>query len=297
MRDVGEAGGRFALAGLAAAGFAISLVALVSSQLALMSILDTDRAERAAEQIARSRFTADVIEQMVGRSIAPVAGEGLAQQAATVASNDPRVLEVVESSLIDAHRQIVDPDAPTDVADGNAAVGSAIVRSILDTARSNGIDVAALGAGDAASLDPAAIASGAGLPEVVPDDLPRLGLRQIAETTRSIALVAMFFFAAIAVLAHPRPGRSLRGIGTRVAVVTGGWLAVLVVAGWVIERFADTLFGEMIDTVWSDAVPSMLLLLGAGVAIGIALVLGGIAADGYSGERRQRRRPPRRYGP
>jgi len=285
--------GRLIVAGFAAAGFALALVALVSSQLALMSILDTDRAAQAAEQIARSRFTADVIDQTVMRAVAPVAGEDLARQASTIASQDPNVLRVVEASLLNAHRQIVDPDAPAEAVDGNVAVGSAIVTSIEDTAAANGVDLEALGLGDVTGtggLDPAAIATEAGLPDVVPEDIPRLGLRDIAETTRWIALIAMCVFAMIAVLAHPRPGRSLRGLGTKLAVVTGVWLLVLLVAGWIIGLISNTLFGEMIDSVWSDAVPSMLLLVGAGVAIGVALVLAGIALDGYDRTRDRRRR-------
>lgn len=284
--------GRLTVAAFAAAGFAIALVALVSSQLALMSILDSGRAERAAEQIATSRFAADIIEQTVTRAIAPVAGADIARVAATAASTDPSVTRVVETSLVNAHRQIVDPDAPAEVIDGNLAVGTAIVNSILDTAAANGVDPAALGfdfsADDVASLDPGRIASDAGLPSVVPDDLPRLGLLPIAETTRVIALIALVLFAFIAITVHPRPGRSLRSLGTAIAVITGAWLVAMLLAGWVIGLIANTLFGELIDAVWSDAVPEMLLLVGAGVVIGVALVLAGVALDGYLRERRRR---------
>lgn len=281
-------GARVALAGLASAGFAIALVTLVSSQLALMSILDADRAARAAEQIAASRFTADLIDQTVVRAISPVAGDALAGQAAGVASSDPEVLRVVETTLLDAHGRIVDRDPPAEVVDGNVAVGSAIVDSLLDTAAANGVDLAALGLGDGAGVDSAAIASDAGLPDVVPDDLPRLGLRDVAETTRTISLFALLLCAAIAVLAHPWPGRSLRGLGIRLAIVTGGWLVALLIVGWIIGLISNTLFGEMLETVWSDAVPSMLLLVGAGVAIGVALVFAGVSVEGFSRERERR---------
>ena len=272
------------VARLAGVGFVIALVAVVASQLALMSVLDAGRADRAAQQIAESRFTADLIDQTVVRAIAPVAGDALAQQAAGVASTDPNVLRVVETSLLNAHGQIVDRDPPVEVVDGNLAVGSAIVTSIVDTASANGVDVAALGLGGPGGPDPAAIAEDAGLPEVVPTDLPRLGLRSVAETTRTIALVAMVLCAAIAVVAHPRPARGLRGLGIKVATVTGTWFAALLVTGWVISLTSNTLFGEMIDAVWSDAVPSMLFLVGAGVAIGIALAFAGISVDGFSRE-------------
>lgn len=276
--------GRRIVAGCCAAGVTIALVALVTAQLALMSILDSSRAERAAEQIARSRFTADIIEQTVIRAVAPVAGADIAEHAATAASTDPDVLRVVEAALVDAHRQIVDPDAPADVLDGNAAVGTAIATSIRDTAAANGIDLA--------GFDPTAIDRNAELPEVVPTDLPRLGLRQAAQTVRAIALIAMILAALLAFFIHPRPGRSLRGLGVQTAIITGIWFIAMVVTGWVIDRFANTLFGEMIDVVWSDSVPAMLLLVGAGVVIGIALALGGMALDGYDRDRRRRAQLP-----
>jgi hypothetical protein len=278
--------GRIALAGFCAAAFALSLVALVTAQLALMSVLDATRAERAAEQIAESRFTADVIEQTVINAVAPIAGDQLAQEAAGMASGDPRVSDVVAEALIAAHRQVVDAEAPEDPPDGNVAVGSAIVTAVLDAAAANGIDPATLGLGEASTatpgeIDPEAVAGDMGLPSVVPTDPPRLGLRQIAETTRTIALIGVIVFGLGAVLIHPRPGRSLRSVGLTVAVVTGLWLVAMLVAGWIIGAVADTLFGEMIDAVWSDAVPSMLLLTGAGVVIGTGLVVGGIALDGF----------------
>ncbi len=278
-------GGRILLAGLCAAGFTVSLVALVTAQLALMSVLDTERAERAATQIAESQFTAEIIGETVTKAVAPVAGDAIAQQAAQAVSSDGRVTAVVAEALLTAHRQVVDADAPADVPDGNVAVGAAIVTSVLDAAAANGIDPAALGFGD---VSPEEVARGIGLPEVVPADPPQLGLRQIAETTRTIALVAMIVFAVLAVVVHPRSGRSMRGLGITTALVTGLWLAVMLVAGWVIGLVSDTLFGEMLDTVWSDAVPSMLLLVGAGVVIGVGLVVAGFAFDGFERERHRR---------
>lgn len=283
--------GRLVLAGLCAALFALSLVALVTAQLALMSVLDTRRAERAAEQIAASRFTAELIESTVTRAVAPAVGADLARQAADAASRDQRVADVVATALVAAHRQVVDPDAPSSTPDGNLLVGSAIVTSVLDEAEAAGIDPTALGFGevtadDAAAVDPTTVARGMDLPEVVPDDLPRLGLRQVAETTRTIALLGMVVFGAAAVLIHPRPGRSMRDVGITVAIVTGGWLLAMLVAGWVIDLVSDTLFGEMLDVVWSDAVPSMMLLVIAGVVIGVGLVVAGIALDGVSSSRR-----------
>lgn len=281
---------QLALAGFCVAMFSIALPALVSSQLSLMSVLDPARAERAADQIATSRFTADVIEQTVERAVAPVAGADIASQLATATSTDPRVTGVVSSSLMGAHRTIVDPDART-VPDGNVAVRTAITQSVLDTATAAGFDPASVGIDptnlDGLNLD--AVAERAGLPAVVPTSVPRLGLQQVAETTRIIAAIAVLIFGFVAVIAHPRPGRGLRRIGIASMVVCGAWLVGLLVTGWIIGLVANTLFGEMLQAVWSDAVASMLLLVGAGVLIGAGVVLAGIALDGWARQRAQRR--------
>jgi hypothetical protein len=278
-----------ALAGFCVAMFTIALGALVSAQLASMSVLDPARAQRAADQIATSRFTADVIEQTVERAVTPIAGEDIAAQLATATSTDPRVTGVVSSSLMAAHRQIVDPDAPS-VPDGNVAVRTAITQSVLDAATAAGFDPAAVGIDptdlDALQLD--AVAEQAGLPSVVPDDVPQLGLRQVAETTRVIAGVALIVFGVVAVLAHPRSGRGLRRLGVAAVIVCGAWLVGLLVTGWIIGLVSDTLFGEMLQTVWNDAVTSMLLLVGAGVVIGAGVVFAGIAFDGWARERERR---------
>ena len=193
---------QLAIAGFCLAMFSIALPALVSSQLALMSVLDPARAERAADQIATSRFTADVIEQTVERAVAPIAGADIASQLAIATSSDPRVTGVISSSLMGAHRTIVDPDARS-VPDGNVAVRTAITQSVLDTATTAGFDPASVGIDptnlDALDLD--AVAEQAGLPSVVPTSVPRLGLQQVAETTRIIAAIAALIFGFVAVIA------------------------------------------------------------------------------------------------
>lgn len=294
MTDGQGSTSRLAVAGFCAAMFAICLGMLVSSQLALMSVLDSARAERAAEQIATSRFTADVIEQTVERAVAPVAGTEIAAQLAAATSADPAVTNAVSSALIGAHHLIVDPDVGT-VPDGNVTVRTAIARSVLDTATAAGLDPAAAGI-DVTSLDELSLdqlgldtaVEQSGLPSVVPTDVPQLGLRRVAETTRLVAAVALFVFGFIAVVAHPRPGRSLRRLGIAAMVVSGAWLAGLLVTGWAIGVGAETLFGEMLQTVWNDAVTSMLLLVGAGVALGAGVAFAGIAADGWARERERR---------
>jgi hypothetical protein len=47
----------------------------------------------------------------------------------------------------------------------------------------------------------------------------------------------------------------------------------------------------MLQTVWNDAVPSMLLLVGAGVVIGAGVIVSGVAYDGWSQGRAGRRVP------
>jgi hypothetical protein len=283
--------GQLAIAGFCLAMFTISLAALVSSQLSLMSVLDPTRAQQAADQIATSRFTADVIAQTVERAVAPIAGADIATQLATATSTDPRVTGVISSSLMGAHQIIVDPKAgAATVPDGNAAVRTAIAQSLLDSATAAGFDPAALGI-DATNLDALqldTVAAQAGLPSVVPTSVPSLGLQRVAETTRVIAAIALVVFGLVGVLAHPRSGRGLRRLGTSTMVVCGAWLVGLLVTGWIIERTANTLFGEMLQTVWTDAVASMLLLVGAGVVIGAGVIFAGIAADGWARQRARR---------
>jgi hypothetical protein len=227
MADGRTSRAQFALSGFCVAMFTIALGALVSSQLSLMSVLDPARAQRAADQIATSRFTADVIEQTVERAVTPIAGNDIAARLAAVTSTDPQVTGVVSSSLIGAHRQIVDPDAPS-APDGNVAVRRAIAQSVLDSASAAGFDPVAAGIDpndlDALQLD--AAAEQAGLPSVVPSNVPQLGLRQVAETTRVIAAVVLLVFGVVAVLAHPsigsRAATAGRRHGGRLRRVVGG---------------------------------------------------------------------------
>jgi hypothetical protein len=290
MSDDRGSRGQRTIAGFSMALATIALATLISSQLALMSVLDEARAQQAAEQIATSRFTADVIEQTVERAVTPIAGAEIAAQLATVTSTDPTVTNAVSSSLLGAHRLIVDPDVDT-VPDGNVAVRTAIARSVLDTATTAGFDPEAAGI-DVTSLDQLGLDAAveqAGVPSVVPGNVPRLGLLQVSRTIRVIAAVGLFVFGFAAVVVHPRPGRGLRRLGISAMVVCGAWLAGLLVTGWAIGLGADTLFGEMLHTVWNDAVPSMLLLVGAGVVLGAGIAFAGIAADGWARERERRR--------
>jgi len=289
MSDRRGSGAQLAIAGACVVLFTIALAALVSSQLSLMSVLDPVRAEVAADQVATSRFTADVIEQTVERAVTPIAGADIASQLATATSTDPNVTGVISASLMTAHRTVVDPDA-TSTPDGNVAVRTAIAQSILDTATAAGLDPAAVGVDVNAldALDFGAAAEQAGLPSVVPTSVPTLGLQQVAETTRVITAIALFVFGFGAVVVHPRPGRGLRRLGLAAVVVCGAWLLGLLLTGWIIGSVANTLFGEMLQTVWNDAVPSMLLLVGAGAVIGAGVVFAGIAADGWAQQRARR---------
>jgi hypothetical protein len=277
---------RRVVAGLFAAGFTLAIAAVLASQLALMSVLDSQRAERAAQEIAESRFTGQLIEQTVTRAIGPVIDPQLASQIAAVTSADPQVRGVVQSSLITAHRQVVEPEAasptatpppdgtsPTSSFDANESVQAAITAAIIEAGARNGVDLSGF-------------TDQVGTPQVVPDDLPELGLRTVAERTRLIAGLAAIALAILTVLIHPRPGRSLAGLGLRAAIVCAAWLAGLLIGGWVIGLIADTLFGEMLESIWSAAVPSMILLTIAGVVLGAGIWFAGIAVDGLSRDRR-----------
>jgi hypothetical protein len=299
MTDGRGSGVQRTVAAFCATMFAIALGTLVSSQLATMSVLDSAKAERAAEQIATSRFTADVIAQTVERAVAPVAGAEVAAQLADVTSTDPAVTGAVSSSLMGAHRLIVDADVGT-VPDGNATVRTAIARSVLDTATAAGIDPAAVGIDPdsllEADLDGVGLGQlgldraveDVGLASVVPTSVPQLGLAQVAGTTRAIAGLLAVVFGFAAVVIHPRPARALRRLGIVVMIISGAWLVGLLVTGWVIGLTAETLFGEMLETVWNDAVPSMLLLVGAGVVLGAGVAMAGVAADGWARQRERR---------
>ena len=290
MTDDRGSTAQLAIAGFCVAMFTIALAALMSSQLSLMSVLDPAKAEQAADQIATSRFTADVIAQTVERAVAPIAGADIATQLGTATSNDPRVTSVVSSSLMGAHRTIVDPDAGP-MPDGNAAVRTAIAQSVLDSAPAAGLDPAAVGIDvtDLNALQFDAAAEQGGLPSVVPTSVPSLGLQQVAETARVIAAISLVIFSFVAVIVHPRPLSGLRRLGVATVAVCGTWLVALLVTGWIIGLVANTLFGEMLQTVWADAVPSMLLLVGAGAVIGAGVAVAGFAGDGWARERSQRR--------
>lgn len=289
MTEGPGSGRQLAIASFCVAVFAVALAALVSSQLSLMSVLDSVQAEQAADQIATSRFTAEVIEQTVERAVTPLAGADIASQLAIATSADPHVTDAISASLMTAHEAIVDPDAGS-VPDGNVAVRAAMARSVFDAATAAGLDPVALGieSDDLDRLELDAVAERAGLPAVVPTNVPNLGLEQVAETTRIFAAIALFVFGFVAVVAHPRPGRGLRRLGVAALVVCGAWLVGLLLTGWIIGLVANTLFGEVLQTVWNDAVPSMLLLVGAGAVIGAGIVFAGIAADGWARERAQR---------
>jgi hypothetical protein len=255
-----------------AAVFVAGFTATVAAQLSLMSLLDTDRAETAASDVAASALVAGLVDDAVRSAVTPIAGPDVARQVGISAGNDPRVRDVVRSTLVSAHRQVVDPTAPRGPAAGTV---NAVVADVLDDlGEQAGVDLSGLGQ----QLD---------VPDARPERLPDIGLRNVAAATRVIgALVAVL--AAIATFAvHPRPAIALAGLGARAALTCGGWLVALLVVGWAIGLVADTIFGELLDTLWSSAVPAMLGVVGAGVLLGAGTWLGGRAVDGlFRGRRR-----------
>jgi hypothetical protein len=260
------------LAGFAAAVFVVAFAAMLAAQLSLMSLLDTDRAADAADEVASSAFVSGLIDDAVRSAVTPIAGPDIARQVGITAGNDPRVRDVVRSTLVSAHRQVVDPTASRGPADGTVNV---VVADVLDDLGERaGVDLSGLGP----QLD---------VPDARPERLPDVGLRSIASVTRLIGAIVAVLAALAAVVVHPRPARGVSGLGARAAFVCGGWLVALIVVGWAIGRVAETLFGELLDALWSSAVPAMLGVVGAGVLLGVGTWLGGRALDGLLMERRR----------
>jgi hypothetical protein len=251
---------------------AVAMATLVSSQLALMSVLDAERAEDAAATVAQSRFTGDLIERTVRGAVDPVLDESSATFVAVSTSQDPRVRELVRTSLVTAHQQVVDPDASPVDASSDATVRTAIVEAVTEAGAQTGVDVSTVtGALEA--------------PSVLPEEVPSFGLRPFAENVRLLAALVVLL-ASLAVLAfHPRPGRGVAGLGWKFGIVFGAWFAALLVVGWIVGAVAETLFGELLDSIWSDAVPAMLLLCGAGLLLSVGLWFGGVALDGLTARR------------
>ena len=260
------------LAGLASSVFIAAFTALLAAQLSLMSLLDTDRAEEAAQDVASSAFVAGLIDDAVRNAVTPIAGPDVAADVAGAASTDPRVRDVVRSSLVSAHRQVVDPSAPrgTTSADVNLVVGQVLD----DVGQRTGVDLGGL----APQLQ---------VPAARPERTPDVGLRSVAAATRLIGAVVAVLATLTTVVVHPRPARGLSGLGARAVFVCGGWAVAILVVGWSIDRVAETMFGELLDTLWSSAAPAMLGVVVAGVLLGAGTWLGGRALDGLLVERRR----------
>lgn len=265
------------LAGFLAAACVAAVAVLLSAQLALMSVLDPARAEDAATEVAESRFAGDLIDQTVRRAVEPFVDGATADQVAAATADDPRVRRIVRATLVNAHLQVIDPDA------------AALTRTVTDEPILDALEAALADAGAAAGVDLSAATSQLGSPAVLPDELPDVGLRPIAETVRFLAALAAVVLAVATVVVHPRPGRALAGLGWKVAVVFGVWLLALLVVGRVIDRIAETLFGEVLEAVWSASVPSMVLLCAAGLVLAGGVWMGGVALDGFVTDRRRRR--------
>jgi hypothetical protein len=272
--------GRRWVAALFAVVAAAAMAVLVSSQLSLMSVLDADRADDAARDVAASRFTGELIEQAVRSAVAPVLDDSTAALVATTTSEDQNVRDIVRIALLSAHHQVVDPDsAPPDDAVTDDSVRTALADALV-------------AAGVRAGVDVRGVADQVAAPNVLPDRVPKFGLRPLAENARTIAAIIAVVSGIAAVVIHPRPGRGLAGLGWKLAIVFGVWFVSLLVIGWVIDSISETLFGELMQSVWSDAAPAMLLLCGAGLLLCAGAWFGGVALDGL-----MTRRPHAATGP
>lgn len=260
------------LAGVAAAVFATAFTTMLAAQLALMSVLDTARAERVAAEVASSAFVTGVLDDAIRLAVTPVTGPEIASVVAVSTSSDPRVRSVVEGSLVSAHRQIVDPSAPAGI--GGPQVDSVVADVLEETGARLGVDLGG-------------VSGQLAIPDARPARTPTVGLGSLATTTRLITAVVAVLAALAATAVHPRPARGLAGLGARAAIVCGTWAVGLLVVGWLIGRVAETLFGELLDAVWASAAPAMLGVVMAGVLLGLGVWLGGRALDGLVASRRR----------
>lgn len=257
--------------------FAAAFATLLTAQLALMSVLDTARASAVAAEVAESAFVDAVIDDAVRTAVTPLTGPEIAAEVASVASADRRVRAVVADSLVAAHRQVVDPSAPTGTSGTDV---NAVVATVVDDLSSSfGID-----------LSP--VAAQVRVPEARPEQLPAVGLRTVASLTRAIASAIALVAAAVCIAVHPRPMLGVSVIGARVAWVCGVWVVVLLAIGWLIGWLASTLFGQLLDAIWSSAAPALIGLVAGGLLLGIGTWLGARSVDGLLGGRRPPRPPP-----
>jgi hypothetical protein len=261
--------------GILRAVFVGALAMAIGAQLALMSVLDDERADAAARAVAESDFAADLVEDAVREAVAPTVGDEPAAEIARRASTDPRVAEVLRLGLLDAHRSVVDPDAVTET-------GTDEVRAVLDQL----IDQLVGEAEAQTGLELDAVRPQLAVPTLDPRFAPDAGVRPIAELVRGIGALVALVAAVLAIVVHPRPGRALSGLGTGAAIVCGGWLLALLVLGWSAGLVDGTLFGRLVRSMWTASSPAMLLLAGAGAALGAGLWFGGIAVDGFTRQRR-----------
>jgi hypothetical protein len=274
-------------ASLLSTAFGAAFAAMLVAQLALMSVLSSERAEQAALVVSESRLTENLIEQTVRRAVGPLLTPELTAEVAIVASTDPSVREIVRSSLVSAHRQVVDPGQiagtlpdGTVQPDGNRQVGSAIATVLTQAGNRSGVDLS----GVAEQLD---------TPSVIPREFPEIGLGRVAERTRAIAAMIAVAMAGAALAISSRRGRTLSALGWRAGLICGIWAIALLAVGWVIGLIAETLFGELLTTIWAASVPAMIALLAAFALLSVGTWMGGLAVDGLLASSRPtpRRRP------
>lgn len=247
--------------------FVVALGVSIGAQLTLMSILDQRRADEAAREVAESEFTVDLVDDAVRAAISPVIGVELGAEIARQVSTDPRVAEVLRLGLLDAHSAVVDPD-------GDRATGSEEVAAVLDDL----LDEAEARTG----ADLTDVRSAIDVPRVDPRYVPDAGARAITRQTRWIAASLALIAGSIALVAHPRPGRALAGLGLVTVFVCAAWGVALLVLGWLIGTVAGTLFGQLVGAMWAASSSAMLLVAGAGAVIGLGLWFAGVAIDGLS---------------
>jgi hypothetical protein len=292
MEDAPAARSRRIASGLFAVGCTLAVAVMLSAQLGLMSVLDTAKADEAAREVAESRFTASLVAGAVERAVEPILDEPAASQIATLTSADPRVQDVIRRSLILAHRQLVTPTSALDSIGGEPSSGSS--GTVVEPDLGAAIEEVLAEIGARSGVDLSSVIGQVEPPTVVPDDLPEVDLRTIAERTRIFAAATAALLGIAAVVVHPRPGRALSGLGWKIGVVVGVWLLGLLLGGWLIGLVGETLFGEMLASVWATAVPAMIAVLVAVLVLCVGLWFAGVAVDGFTRSREPARDPGRR---
>lgn len=267
-------------AGAVAASVTVAAFAVfLAAHLALVSVLDPARADRAASEIAASRLTTQLIDSTVRGAVGGVLDPSLTSEVVDAAAADPTVRDLVRRSLVTSHRQLVDPDGVS-----LPAAGPAVADADIDAAIGRVLDRVGVERG----VDLSGVLPGIDITGVAPEQLPGVGLGPLTERARLVAAVIAVVAAAAALAVTPLTGQALVTIGRGATVVSGVWVLALFGVSRLLEFVASTLLGEVLATIWRDAVPTMIALCVACTVLAAGTWMGGVSMRGYATARRER---------